>query len=111
MEGIVDEIFDELSQELGLSDEDLGTSNLLKAKIKRATNEVRLKRNYPSTFTDLQIETDLRKHKFVIYDLALYDFNQIGAEGQVSHAENGTNRTWKNRNNCLMGVVSFASSP
>lgn len=79
----------------------------LSSKIKNALREVRGKRNYPEHFTDEQIAKDLEKHYSNIRELALYDYNQIGAEGQTSHNENGTNRTWKNRNDCLIGVFAY----
>ena len=78
-------------------------------KIKNAIREVRGKRNYPEHFTDTQIVKDLEKHYSNIRELALYDFNQFGAEGQVSMGENGVNRTWKSRNDCLIGVFAYCT--
>ena len=80
---------------------------ILSSKIKNALREVRSKRNYPEHFTEAQIAKDLEKHYSNIRELALYDFNQIGAEGQVSMGENGVNRTWKSRNDCLIGVFAY----
>ena len=80
---------------------------ILSSKIKNALREVRGKRNYPEHFTDAQIEKDLEKYYSNIRELALYDYNQFGAEGQTSHNENGTNRTWKSRNDCLIGVFAY----
>lgn len=79
----------------------------LSSKIKNAIREVRGKRNYPEHFTVAQIVADLNKHYSNIRELALYDYNQIGAEGQTSHNENGTNRSWKSRNDCLIGVFAY----
>lgn len=79
----------------------------LSSKIKNAIREVRGKRNYPEHFTDAQIQKDMEKYYSNIRELALYDFNQSGAEGQMSHNENGTNRTWKSRNDCLIGVFAY----
>ena len=81
----------------------------LSSKIKNAVREVRGKRNYPEHFTDAQITKDLEKHYSNIRELALYDFNQFGAEGQTSHNENGTSRTWKSRNDCLIGVFAYCT--
>lgn len=79
----------------------------LSSKIKNAIREVRQKRNYPEHFTETQIVADLNKHYSNIRELALYDFNQFGVEGQISHNENGTNRSWKSRSDCLIGVFAY----
>ena len=44
-----------------------------------------------------------------IKNLALYDYNQIGVEGQSAHGENGTSRTWVDRNKYLEGVVAICT--
>lgn len=115
MDTLHSEILVDLGTELGLID--LETKETLEkkeydfaclsSKIKNAIREVRLKRNYPEHFTEEQIANDLEKHYSNIRELALYDYNQCGAEGQTSHNENGTNRTWKSRNECLIGVFAY----
>ena len=106
MESLLNEILEDLGNELELSEGDSKIAALT-SKIKNAIREVRLKRNYPEHFTEEQIVKDLQKHYSNIRELALYDFNQVGAEGQTSHNENGTNRTWKSRNECLIGVFAY----
>lgn len=106
MESLLNEILEDLGKELELSEGDSKIAALT-SKIKNAIREVRLKRNYPEHFTEEQIVKDLQKHYSNIRELALYDFNQVGAEGQTSHNENGTNRTWKSRNDCLIGVFAY----
>ena len=115
MDALQNEILVDLGTELGLLD--LTTNEALagkeqdvaclSSKIKNAVREVRGKRNYPEHFTEEQIAKDLKKHYSNIRELALYDFNQFGAEGQVTMNENGTNRTWKSRNECLIGVFAY----
>lgn len=115
MDTLQNEILVDLGIELGLLD--LETKEALKgkeqdvaclsSKIKNAVREVRNKRNYPEYFTDEQIKKDLENHYSNIRELALYDYNQLGVEGQTYHNENGTNRTWKSRNECLIGVFAY----
>lgn len=117
MDALQKEILTDLGIELGLLD--LQTNEALtgkeqdvaclSSKIKNAIREVRGKRNYPEYFTEIQITKDLEKHYSNIRELALYDFNQFGAEGQVSMGENGVNRTWKSRNDCLIGVFAYCT--
>ena len=80
----------------------------LTAKLNNAIREVIKAINYPPYYTSKMVEDDLKSYYGNIHDLTIYDYNQIGAEGEVSHNENGTNRTWKSRKECFMGIVSFA---
>lgn len=102
---IVDEVFEELYEELGISSSD---ETKLLNKVKNAVREVSNRRNYPSHFTDSDIQKDLESLHSNIYNLALYDYNQIGAEGHTAYSENGESRTWKDREDCLRGVFAWA---
>ena len=108
MESLVNEILEDLTTELGLTEEsDLA---VLTSKIRNAYREVKRARNYQSGHTQEFIDRDMENFYSNIRELALYDFNQAGAEGQTSHSENGTNRVWKDRKECLNGVVAFCGS-
>lgn len=100
------EIFEDLRGEIGIETQE--EQHILVSKIKNAVYEVKNRRDYPSHFTESDIQKDLRKLYSNIHDLALYDYNQTGAEGQMSHNENGTSRTWKDREECLKGVFAWA---
>ena len=102
---IVDEVFEELYEELGISSSD---ETKLLNKVKNAVREVSNRRNYPSHFTDSDIQKDLESLHSNIYNLALYDYNQIGAEGHTAYSETGESRTWKDREDCLRGVFAWA---
>lgn len=101
------ELLEDLSSEIEISDGDSDSLKKLSAKIKNAIREVKRTRNYPKSYTDDVIAEDLYCYYSNIHDLALYDYNQIGAEGQTGHNENGTSRNWKSRRDCLIGVVSM----
>ena len=104
---IEDEVFEELISELSIKEEDKSSRSQLMAKVKNAVREVKRLRNYPDSYAEDVIAKDMERHYSNIHDLALYDYNQIRAEGQTSHSENGTSRTWKSRSDCLNGVVSM----
>lgn len=106
MDNIKDEVLEDLTEELGLKKET--DKRTLDIKVKNAVREVENRRSYPSHFSDADIQKDLKKLYSNIHDLALYDYNQIGAEGQISHSDNGTSRTWKDREECLKGVFAWA---
>lgn len=97
----------ELSVELADDATEVDTAKLT-AKLNNAIRDVERAINYPSYYTKEMIESDLKQYYGNIHDLTIYDYNQIGAEGEVSHNENGTNRTWKSRKECFNGIVAFA---
>lgn len=113
--GSDDMTIDELVQDIvedfvddGVIKDEESQKRQIKVKVKNAINEVKLRRSYPSSFSDKDISNDLESLRSNIYALALYDYNQIGAEGQTSHSSSGTSRTWKSRDECLNGVFAWA---
>ena len=104
--GLQDEMILELTIEL--QGEPTFNADILAAKVKNAIREVKMKRNYQATsYTDEQIEKDLYNYFSVIKSVALYDYNQIGAEGEQSHSENSISRTWVDRDDLFKGIHAF----
>lgn len=97
----------DLTAELSSDATEVDTA-LLTAKLNNAIRDVIRAINFPPYYTAKQREDGLIKYYGNIHDLTIYDYNQIGAEGEVSHNENGTNRTWKSRKECFNGIVAFA---
>ena len=88
--GSDDMTIDELVQDIvedfvddGVIKDEESQKRQIKVKVKNAINEVKLRRSYPSSFSDKDISNDLESLRSNIYALALYDYNQIGAEGQT----------------------------
>ena len=82
--------------------------NILSIKVKNAIKEVKLKRNYEnSSYSEKEIAKDLERYFSTIRKVALYDYNQIGVEGQQSHSESGISRTWVEREKMFEGVYAF----
>lgn len=105
MEQLQLEILQDLTTEL--QNDTNFKSDILSSKIKNAIREVRKIRNYQEYHTEEFITSDLKWFYSSIRELALYDYNQVGVEGQTSHSENGTIRAWKSRSECLNGITSF----
>ncbi len=82
----------------------------LAVKVSNAEKEIRRVRRYPSTYTEEMILEDMENYYVNLYDLAMYDFNQRGAEGQSTVNENGEYRSWVDRKKLLNGVHSIAKS-
>ena len=100
------EIVDDLTIELK-DDADFNADKLAN-KVKLAIREVISKRNYTATsYTEDMILADLYNYYSMITNVARYDYNQIGVEGQSSHSEGGINRTWVNRDELFKGLTAF----
>lgn len=106
IEGLQNELVADLKTEL--KNDPNFDEDILKVKVKNAIRDVRQRRNYGATaYKEDAIAEDLESYYSVIRNVALYDYNQIGAEGQVSHDENSVNRVWVDRNKLFNGVVAF----
>ena len=99
---IIDELRIELQGDSAFSEE------ILRVKVDSAVREVKRARRYPEHYTESMIERDLLDFFSNIKAIALYDYNQIGIEGQSSSSENGENRTFVDRNTLFRGVIPFA---
>lgn len=92
-----------------LSDEPDFSMNLLENKVELAIRDVMGRREYGNShYTDAKILEELSTRYFsTITNLARYDYNQSGAEGQKNHSENSVSRTWYDRNKLLSDVHAF----
>ena len=107
-EDLQNQIVDELTTEL--SDDEAFNSDILEIKVRNAMREVRRKRNYPASYTVEMIEADLEDYYDVIHDLALFEYNKVGAEGQSLHSEDDVQRSWVSKDDLLKGVHAFVSA-
>ena len=104
--GLQEELLADLTKEL--EKEPTFNAEVLTQKIVNAIKEVKIARKYPRTYTQEQIETDLYNYYSNIRNIALYDFNKIGAEFEQAHDENSVKRTWEKRNSLFSGVMPLA---
>ena len=107
-EDLQNQIVDELTTEL--SDDEAFNSEILEIKVRNAMREVKRKRNYPASYTVEMIEADLEDYYDVIHDLALFEYNKVGAEGQSLHSEDDVQRSWVSKDDLLKGVHAFVSA-
>ena len=107
MNDITEELIAELTIEL--QKDPAFNAEILAIKVKNAIREVILKRNYSeNSYTETQIKEDLYNYYSVIKSVALYDYNQIGIEGEIAHSENGTSRSYADRNSLFADVRAIA---
>lgn len=84
--------------------DDIEDNPLIEQLIEQSRQEIISLRNYPSSYTQEQIDNDVAKYENVIVNLTVYDHSQAGENYMASMNEGGVNRTWKNRNDLLAGV-------
>lgn len=81
---------------------------LIEQLLEQARKEIISRRNYPDTYTQDQIDSDVKNYENIMVNLAVYDHSQAGEAFMASYNENGVNRTWKDRDNLFVGVFPFA---
>lgn len=88
---------------------------ILTEKVANAMREVKRERlrgiggTYPSYYTEAMQTADLEQFYSNIRTIALYDYNQVGLEGQTSSTESAITRTYVNRNSLFVGVVPLCA--
>lgn len=103
---IEEEIIKDLTAEL--CEEETFNQSVLAVKVKLAVKDLIAKRNYiATTWDEEKILADIEQFYSVITNVARYDYNQIGAEGEQSHSENGISRTYVSRDSLFKGVHAF----
>ena len=107
---MLDEIFENLKEEIiaDVAQADLFSETLLRAKIKGAFRDVKRARRYPKSYSEAQIEEDMRDFFSNIEDIARYDYNSVGSEGLSSYSADGTSIHYTDRDKLFYGVLPIA---
>ncbi len=106
MNDLIEEILEDLTLEL--QGEPTFNQTVLEIKVKGAYKAVQRTRRYPSNYTEDMIAKDMGNYYINIRDIALYDYNHVGAEFEDSHNESSVSRTWKERDELFYGVLPLA---
>lgn len=101
------ELIEDLTIELSITDEQFN-SELLTQKVRNALREVKSARNYPDTYTDEKIASDMEKYYSQARAIALYDYNKIGYDYEDSHSENGISNSFSDRDKLFAGIIPLA---
>ena len=84
-------------------------ADIVASKVSAVVRELIQKRRYKkSGMSDAAILEDLEDFYPQVLNVARYDFNTIGAEGEDRHTENGVDRTFTERNRLWAGVVPIS---
>lgn len=105
--GLREEIIAELTTEL--KSDPTFDAETLKLKVNDAYRKVKARKCYENTsYSKEKIEKDLYDRHFQdIKDIALYNYNKIGAEFQTSHNENSISRVWRTEDEVLGNITAF----
>ena len=102
-----EEIVTDLTNELSIADDNFNPE-LLESKVRGAIREVLSARRYPRGYSEDAINEDMANYYSQIRNIALYDYNLIGNEGQKVSSENGISRTFVDRSSLFVGVLPIA---
>ena len=106
--GLKEDVISSLKTELEITEGAGFNESLLRAKVDNAYREVQTARRYPTSYTDAAKERDMERFYSQVRAIALYDYNQIGAEGQISFSEDGASIRYVDRDKLFQGVLPIA---
>lgn len=107
-EELKEELVSDLTTELSVTEGDKFNEALLRSKVKNAYREVKLARKYPKSYSQNRIDEDMEQFYSNIRGVALFDYNQSGAEGLNSYSADGETFSYVDRVKCFSGVVPIA---
>ena len=94
---------------LEVSQDPTYNADVVASKVSAVVKELIQRRRYKkSGMADWAIEEDLDDYFTQALNVARYDFNTIGAEGEDRHTENGIDRTFTERGRLWAGVVPIS---
>lgn len=94
---------------LEMSDDPTYNADVVASKVSAVVRELIQRRRYrKSGMEDWAIEEDLEDYFPQALNVARYDYNTIGAEGEDRHTENGIDRTFVERGKLWAGVVPIS---
>ena len=102
IESIISELTIELQNETDFN------ADILALKVRNAYREVKQARNYPKSYTEETISADMENYYSNVKELALYDYNKVGAEGQTQYSADGESIHYVDRNKMFAGVLPIA---
>lgn len=106
---MIEEIIEDLTTEIAAEDGDKFNPSLLASKVRNAYRAVKTARRYPASYTEAMIERDMENYYSQVRDIAMYDYNQIGAEGQTQYSQDGVSIHYVERDKLFYGVLPIAS--
>ena len=102
IESIISDLKIELQNETDFN------ADILALKVNNAYREVKQARNYPKSYSEDMVIADMENYYSNVKNLAMYDYNKIGAEGQTQYSADGESIHYVERNKLFVGVLPIA---
>jgi len=91
---------------LEMSKEPTYDADVVASKVSAVVRELLQRRRYKKAgMLDWAVQDDIENYYTQVLNVARYDFNTIGAEGEDRHTENGVDRTFTECGRLWAGVV------
>ena len=107
---LINRVYESIKIELEITEGERFNPVLLRSKVENAYYEVKTARRYPISYTEASIDRDLENYFSQIRAIALFDVNQIGAEGQTQYSQDGVSVHYVDRNRLFAGVLPIAKT-
>lgn len=105
---MIEEIIEDLTAELSITEGDKFNPSLLESKVKSAYRAVMAARKYPASYSEAMIERDMNNYYSQVREISMYDYNSIGAEGQTQYSQDGVSVHYVDRDKLFYGVLPIA---
>lgn len=105
---MIEEIIEELKAEIEATEGDKFNLSLLRSKVNSAYRAVKTARRYPASYSEAAIERDMNNYYSQVREIAMFDYNQAGAEGQSQYSQDGVSVHYVERDKLFYGVLPIA---
>lgn len=106
---MIEEIVEDLKTELQITEGSHFNESLLRSKVKSAYRDVKAARKYPSSYAEAMIDRDMENFYSQVRSIALFDYTQIGSEGQTQYSQDGVSIHYVDRDKLFYGVLPIAA--
>lgn len=105
---MLEEIFEELKAELLETEGDKFNETLLRSKIKSAYRSIQSAAElYTEEMSEASIEREMEKYYSNVYELSLYRYNKVGAEGLTQYSQDGVSQHYEDEKELYHGVRPY----
>lgn len=106
---MIEEIVEDLKTELEITEGSNFNETLLRSKVQSAYRAVKAARKYPLNYTESMVERDMKNYYSQVRAVALFDYTQIGSEGQTQYSQDGVSIHYVDRDKLFYGVLPITA--
>lgn len=106
---LIEQVIEDLTNELRETEGEKFNPALLESKVKAAYYDLKSARRYPKSWSEETIESDMENYYSTLRNIAEYDYNQVGAEGQKQYSADGVSIHYVSRDDLFKGVNAYGA--